>query len=64
MENLDALLRFRRLDRNNCDEEAMVKLMTVAADRIAELEAALRNIADPLAFHTIQEMREIAKTVL
>jgi hypothetical protein len=32
--------------------------------RIAELEAALKHIADPLAFHTIQEMREIAKSVL
>lgn len=32
--------------------------------RIAELEKALRDIADPQSFHTIQEMRAIASTAL
>lgn len=38
MTDLENLLRFRILDRRNCDDESIAELMTVAADRIAELE--------------------------
>lgn len=50
------------------DAEVQIKLLkqevAVKDARIAELEAALRNIADPHAFHTIGEMRAIAKSCL
>jgi len=36
-----ALLRFRRLDKNNCDEEAKVLLMAEAADMIEALQLDL-----------------------
>lgn len=41
MTEFEELLRMRRLDSRNCDEEAKELLMLQAADRIAALEQAL-----------------------
>lgn len=44
MTDLEKLLRFHVLDARNSGEEAIAKLRLDAADRIAELEKALRLI--------------------
>lgn len=48
MTELEKLLRFHILDSRNSGEEAIVKLRLAAADRIAELEGALRSIKTTL----------------
>ena len=38
---LAALLRFRRLDKDNCDQESQLRLMAEAADMIEALQLDL-----------------------
>jgi hypothetical protein len=61
----ERLARIASLSAELADSnEALAACQSQAAGRIADLEQALRDIADPQSYHTIQEMRTIARNAL
>jgi hypothetical protein len=53
-----------KVDSKEFDYYVELYLANQVDPRIAELEKALREIADKQSFHTIHEMREIANRAL